>query len=318
MVRGFLFLGIAIGVFGPASGSVPAADGPQDPAALLVQLRQRDAAFDNRSVETEQRWVERVSPRAQIASDRFHARNFGQPDPGSPPGDQLPEDFDQPHRLRRRLTVREPAVTVERLEDLETMKHPRYVALPNRGCRWSSVGGVERVWSPETNDLHILGAPTDDGLLRWDAHMLQWSCGYGLSRWITSIDSVEIGDDDLTAKGHMRLMGYDDSRFELRLDRDLLVLRRAVISVPARDGNGSNEYVVETRGTVRPEGCPPVAESGRFRRILKPAGKPESVERDYEVRFVAASAPLTDEQYDERTRIEPRPGAAVIDARRDD
>src|SRR5438552_13574972 len=101
----------------------------------------------------------------------------------------------------------------------------------------------------------MLGAPANDGLLRWDAHMLQWSCGYGIARWIETIDSVQVADGVLTAKGRMRLMGYDDSRVELQLDRDL-ILRRAVISVPGRDGDGSNEYVVETRGTVRPESCP--------------------------------------------------------------
>ena len=235
--------------------------------------------------------------------------------PALPPENQIPEDFDQPHRLRRLLTVREPAVTIERLNDLEEMKHPEYVAIPNRGCRWSSAGGVERVWSPETNDLHILGTPADDGLLRWDAHMLRWSSGYGLARWIESIDSVKVEDGMLTAKGRMRLMGYDASRVELTLDRDLIV-RRMALSVPGKDGGGSNDYVVETRGTVRPAGCPPVAESGRFRRVVKPEGKPESVYQDYEFRFVAVSARLTDEEYGRRTRIEPGPKAVTIDARR--
>jgi hypothetical protein len=286
-----------------------------DPTALKKRLRDRDAEFDNRSIETEQRWVEKVRPRAQIASNRFNARRFGQPDPSSPPDDQIPADFDQPHRLRRLLTVREPAVTIERLNDLEPMKHPEYVAIPNRGCRWSSAGGVERVWSPETNDLHILGAPSDDGLLRWDAHMLQWSCGYGLARWIESIDAVDVDDNVLVARGRMRLMGYDKSRVTLRLDRDL-ILRRAVISVPDKDGGGSNQFVVETRGTARPVGCPPVAESGRFRRMLRPTGKPSSVYQQYEVRFVAVSARLTDKQYDKLTRIEPGPNTVTIDTRK--
>jgi hypothetical protein len=224
-----------------AGGQVPAADRPQGPAALPKRLKDRDSEFDNRSVESEQRWVEKVRPRALIPANRFDARRFGRP------------------------------------------------------------------------DLHILGATANDGLLRWEAYMLQWSSGYGIARWIESIDTVEAGDGMLTAKGRMRLLGHDDSRFELQLDHDL-ILRHAVISVPARHGDGSNEYIVETRGTVRPEGCPPVAESGRFRRILKPAGKPESVYQDYEVRFVAASARLTDEQYDERTRIEPGPGAITVDA----
>ena len=85
---------------------------------------------------------------------------------------------------------------------------------------------------------------------------------------------------------------------------------------PAGAADGTNEYVVETRGTVRPQGCPPVAESGRFRRFLKPAGKAESVYQDYEVRFIAASVRLTDEQYDQRTRIEPAAGSVTLDAKR--
>jgi hypothetical protein len=322
MARSSISLGLVILMCSPAISAAfedpprgqAAVDWPNDPAALLERLRDRDDDFDNRSVETEQRWVERVSPRSQLASDRFNARRLGQPDPGPPPEDQVPEDFDQPHRLRRLLTVREPSVTIERLSDLETMKHPEYVAIPNRGCRWSSAGGVERVWSPETNDLHILGTPSDDGFLRWDAHMLRWSSGYGLARWIESIDSVKVEDGMLTAKGRMRLMGYDASRVELSLDRDLIV-RRMVLSVPGKDGGGSNDYVVETRGTVRPARCPPVAESGRFRRVVKPEGKPESVYQDYEIRFVAASARLTDEEYGRLTRIEPGPKAVTIDAR---
>jgi hypothetical protein len=284
---------------------------------LLKQLKDRDAEFDNRSIETEKRWLEKVSPRGEIAARRFDARRFGQRDPGSPPEDQIPGDFDQPHRMRWLLTVREPEVTIEILDDLETMKHPEFVMIANRGCRWSSAGGVERDWSPETNVLHIQGAPASDGLLRWNAHAVKWSCGFGLARWIEAIDSVRVDADTLTATGRMRLMGYDDSRVELRLDRDR-ILRRAVISVPGRDGGGFNEFVVETRGTVRPEGCPPVAESGNFRRILKPTGKPDSVSEDYEVRFIAASARLTDAQYDQRTRIEPGPRAMTVDARRKD
>ena len=126
------------------------------------------------------------------------------------------------------MTVRGPEVTIERREDAETMKHPEYVAIPDLGCRRSSAGGVERGWSPETNDLQILG----------------------------------------------------------------------------------------TRGTARPEGCPPVARSGRYRRILRPAGRSAYVYQDYEVRFVRASPRLTDEQYAERTRIDLGPGAFVVEMHR--
>lgn len=57
--------------------------------------------------------------------------------------------------------------------------------------------------------------------------MLQWSCGYGISRWIESIDSVKPDGDTLTARGRMRQMSYDESGVELHLDSDLII-RRAV------------------------------------------------------------------------------------------
>ena len=90
------------------------------------------------------------------------------------------------------------------------------------------------------NDLHIQGTPASDGLLRWDPHMLEWTCGYGVAKWMESVDSMRVADGMLTVKGKIRLMGYDDSRVELQLDRDL-VIRRAAISVPGRDGGGTNE-----------------------------------------------------------------------------
>ncbi len=296
-------------------GQARPSDWPGEPAALLKQLKIRDAEFNNRSVETEQRWVEKVYPRGQIAERRFHARRFGQQEPGAPPDDEVPGDFDQPHRVRHLLTVREPGVTLERVGDLETMKHPEYVALPNRGLRWSSAGGIERAWSPETNELAIAGEPSSDGLLRWRAHAFQWCCGYGVARWMESIDSLGVDDDRLIVKGRIRLMGYDDSRVEMRLDRDLII-RRTVISITGKGGGGVDEYVVETRGTVRPENGPPFAQAGHYRRILKPAGKPEATYQEYEVQFIAASARLTDEQYAERTRIEPKPDTTVTDRRR--
>jgi hypothetical protein len=263
--------------------------------------------------------VEKVSPRGQVAARRFDARRFGRRDPGSPPDREIPEDFDQPHRLRQILTVREPEVTIERREDAEPMKHPEYVAIPNLGCRWSSSGGVERVWSPETNELRVLGAPAAEGLLRWDADVLRWCCGHGFARRLESVESLSEADGKLTIRGRMRLIGRDDIRVEMQLDRDLIV-RQAVISIsaPAGGGAGTNEYSVRTRGTAHPEGCPPVARSGRYRRILKPAGKPEYVDQDDEVRFVRVSARLTDDQYAERTRIEPGPGTFVVDMRRRD
>jgi hypothetical protein len=290
----------------------PTAESGNDPDHLLKQLKERDAQFDNRSVQTEQRWIERVSPRAQIASRQFNAMRFGQPAPETTTDDEIPDDFDQPHRVRYRLTVREPEVTLERLGDFEKMEHPQYVAMQNRGFRWSSAKGTERSYSPETNTLHILGQPKSGGVLRGYQWMLEWCCGYGIAKWMESIDSIREEGDRLIVQGKLQLMADDDSRVEMELDRDLVV-RRAVISVPAKGGAGFNEYVVQTKGTERPESCPPVAQQGHFQRILKPAAKPPRVYQEYDVLFVAAYARLTDAQYAERTLIDPDPDARIVD-----
>src|SRR4051812_44063381 len=100
MARSSISLGLLILMICPAISAAfedppkgqAAADWPSDPAILLKRLRARDGELDNRSVETEQRWVERVSPRSRLASERFNARRFGQPDPGSPPEDRIPAD----------------------------------------------------------------------------------------------------------------------------------------------------------------------------------------------------------------------------------
>lgn len=287
-----------------------------DPEVLIAKLKQRDAMFDNRTIEIEQHWVEHVSPRGQIASRQFDSARSGQPKPESPAADTIPDDYVQPHRLRRLLTVREPEVTIERREDACPMKHSEYVAIPNIGCRWSTAGGVERVWSPETHDLHILGVPSLDSKIRWDEHMIEWCCGYGFTRGLKSVDSVRVADDRLVVEGRMRLTNNIESRVEMQLDREL-ILRRAVVSIPSNDG-GVDEYLVENDGTERPSDCPPMARSGRFRRTLKPAGKAESVYEDFQIRFLSASPRLTDVQYAERTRIMPDPKALVIDTRKRD
>lgn len=312
MASRWISIVLVIGAFGTTAAHAFEDGEAPGRTALLERLKDRDAQFDGRSIETEQRWVERVSPRASIAARRFDAHRFGQPDPGPPPDGEIPADYDQPHRLRKRLTTRGVERTIERLGD-EPMKHPEYTAILNVGCRWSSAGGVERVWSPATNDLHVMGPPALESLLHWDAHAIRWCCGYGFAEWITAVESVEAAEGWTTVKGRMRLMDYDDTRFEIALDPER-ILRRAVLRVPPRTSDGFSEYVVETTGTIRPGGCPPVAQSGRFRRTLRPKGKPESVVQDDEIRFLSISSRLSDEQYAARTRIEPGPEAVRGDA----
>ena len=110
---------------------------------------------------------------------------------------EIPEDFDQPHRVRHQLTVREPEVTMERLGEFERIKHPKYVALENRGFRWSTVGNLEQSYSPETNVLHIKGPPQPGGVLRGYQWMFEWCCGYGIAKWMHTIDSIHGEDGSL-------------------------------------------------------------------------------------------------------------------------
>jgi hypothetical protein len=97
------------------------------------------------------------------------------------------------------------------------------------------------------------------------------------------------------------------------LDHDL-VIRRALVSIPGTDG-GSDDYLVETRGTVRPDNCPPVAQTARYQRTIKPKGLPERVDHSCTVWFISASGPLSAEEYAERTKIEPTIDYRTIDLR---
>jgi hypothetical protein len=283
-----------------------------DPAGLLAHLKQRDAEFDNRTLQIDERWTERVSPRTQIASQNRSARQLGQP--ADIPLDSVPEDFDQPHRVRQLLTVRGVEVTLDREAELETMKHPQYTALENSGHRWSSVGGVERSYSPETKLLHLMGKPQPGTLLSSKQRMFQWCCGYGFARQMESIDSVRVEGKSLLIIGKARLIGYDDSRVELALDSEYIV-RKASVFVPAQNGDGGNLYVIETEGTVRPSDSPPLAKTGHFKRILQPGGKPERVYQELDVDFVSVSGKLSDPQYSQRTKIDPVDDVRVIDFR---
>lgn len=290
-----------------------AGDWITDPTALLSHLKRRDAEFDNRSLQIDLIWIERVFPKAQIAKARGAALRFGQPAPAEESADSVPADFDQPHRVRQLLTVRESEVTLERVADLEKMKHPRFVALPNKGSRWSTVGGEERSYSPETNSLHLMGKPKA-GVLQSSQWMFEWCCGYGLAKRMKSIESVRVEGELIFIEAKAQLMDYDDTRISLELDRDYIV-RHANVVVPVQIGTGFNKYVVETTGTERPEGSPPIAKRGHYQRILQPVGKSERLYKEYDVAFVNISTKLTDEQYSERTAIEPPDDVSIVDFR---
>lgn len=204
-----------------------------DPVALLTHLKIRDAEFDGRSLRIEQRWIERVTPKSQITAGIRAARRFGNPAAPAPPAESVPPDFDQPHRVQYLLTVRGSEITLEREGDLEVMNHPKYVALANKGLRWSTVGGVERSYSPQTKSLHLMGTPKLTTVLPQNQWMFERCCGYGFAKQMESIDSVRVEGERMFIEGKARLMGYDDSHAKLELDRDYIV-RRASVFVPVR------------------------------------------------------------------------------------
>ncbi len=286
---------------------------PSDSVELLKTLKKRDAELDYRTLEVEKRWIERVDARAELAQRRFHNAKFGMPDTPDPPSEEIPEPYDQPHRVRYRLTVREPEMTLDVVGDLEQRKHSGYGTQPNKGLRWSSAGGTERDYNPNHNTMHIHGEPRLYGVLRMYQRSMEWTCGYGFAKWMKSIDSMKVKDDHLVVTGKIQLLDEDKSTFELELDRDLIV-RRAMISIPSKP-NGTNEYIVETSGTVRPKKTPPLAKQGHCRRILKPVGKAESIHDDDTYVFVSITAKLGPMQYKENTEIIPKPKTSVVDLR---
>jgi len=287
---------------------------PEDSVKFLKQLKQRDAKFDSRTLEIERRWTDHIDPMSEIAARRFADFKFGNPDAEYPSDDERPEPYDQPHRVVSRLTVRELEVTLDIVEDLEEIKHSEFGMKANRGLRWSTVGGVERTFSPDTNIIRENGEAQMSGVLRMYQRSYEWGCGYGVAKWMKSIDSMQMKDDHLLVTGRAELIGGDKTFVEMELDEDLIV-RRAVISIAAKSG-GFDQYAVETAGIVKPKGTPPVAGNGRYRRILKPADKPDHVSDDYNVVFVSLSGLLGDMAYSKRTKITPNDKTEVIKRRR--
>ena len=286
---------------------------PENGKELLNALRERDREFDRRIVELEQRWTERISPSAQIASIRFNARKFGQPDPGSPAKEEIPDDYEQAHRVHYQVIANGDEFTLKRVGERAEILHPEYTALNNSGFIWSTVGGIERSYSPETKTLHVTGAPNGSGILSSYRWQFAWGCGYGAARYIRTIESINKKVDQLVVTGRSELFTGDDSRFELVLDKDL-VLRSIMIKVPSRP-NGFNVYFAGTVGTHTSEGHPPMAKQGHYQRILQPEGKPERVYEEFDVVFLKASEILPDEAYEFETQIEPAEGTNTVDLR---
>ncbi len=296
------------------SESNSAAEWPQSSEQLLKLLRERDKDFEKRSIEVEQRWTERISPKAQIANRSFIAIKFGNLVPKLPPKEDVPKDYDQSHRVHYKLIVQGAEVTLGIIGEQEKILHPEYNWSLNDGHLWSTVGGEERSYSPQTKSLHLFGPPKFAGQLRGFQRRFEWGCGYGVAKWIQSIDAMELKDGRLNIKGSSQLFEGDDSQFEMVLNQDLIV-RSILVKVPSKP-NGFDVYFVGTVGTQRGENHLPIAKRGHYQRILQPEGKPESVYEEFDIVFIKASAPLSDEEYKKQTEINPPPGTTTIEMRK--
>lgn len=107
---------------------------PQDPVKLLERLRLRDAEFDQRSLQSERRWVTRVEPRTRM-TDEYKTGSRRLPGPrmfGPSQLSYVDKPYDQPHRVPYLVTVHGRGggllsnVVIDNADDLETMTDPRF------------------------------------------------------------------------------------------------------------------------------------------------------------------------------------------------
>lgn len=284
---------------------------PTNPDKLLQQLKLRDASLENRILTIEERWTERIDPKAIQAQSQFYDLKFGQPNNFYPDPNSLPDAYDQPHRRLWEMIARKSDVTLKNVGDLEERLNSKYGSIDNTGYISTNVGGNVRAYSPKTETLHILGASS--GMLISRRHAFEWCTGHGFAKLISSINSIVVTDDRIVAKGSGTFFDIDNTTFELEIDRDLIV-RRAVISVPSRP-NGFNDYRVTTDGTTRIDNAPALAKHGISQRVLRPAGKPERDYTKHDITFVSLSDPLSDEKYSQVVEFKPKPSVRKVDTR---
>lgn len=282
-----------------------------DPTLLLAQLKQRDALFDNRTLEVEKVWVETISPRGLLNQRIFNDHKFGQRNEKYPDPNDLPDDYEQPHRKVYRLTVRGEETTLEIVKELEPRIRKEYGILENAGFRWSNASGIEQSYSPDTNTLHTTGPARNYGILRMYQRAFECACGAGYGKRLTKIESIETVDEGFRVRGMANLIGQNKTRCEFVIDNDFIV-RKASFAIPGRTG-GTDEYHFETFGTQIATDGLKIAKRGRYRRILKPEGRRERTDDDYEVVFRRLSSKLSADQYQLATRIVTADDATKVD-----
>jgi hypothetical protein len=277
---------------------IPAEGKSIDKEKLLNELRERDRKFSRRTVELERTWDTLTSPRGEAAQYRHNSIRFGQADPGIPEG--LPEDYQQPHRIRYIWTGQNFESTLEILVDLETEIHPAHGKLESRSIE-SDCFNYYRFWN---RDLEIFSHSSDiaklgGGKKAWE-YLLP--SGFGFTPSILSVSNAVEVQDGYVLKGLISLpsatIGNRKNCFEIHLDKEM-ILRKAVIQYHVYD------FVIVTTGRSEFENTPPLAKHAAV--SIYHIGQDEKRLGDvgnYKYELIALSEKLNKAEYDLRVNFE--------------
>ena len=276
---------------------IPAEGKPIDKDKLLNELRERDRKFSRRTVELERTWDTLTSPRGMASQNRFHSMKLGQADPGIPEG--LPEDYQQPHRIRYIWTGQNFESTLEILVDLETAIHPEHGKLESRSIE-SDCFSYYRYWN---RDLEIFSHSSD--IARLSGGKKAWEyllpSGFGFTHSILSVSNAVEVEDGYVLKGLISLpsatIGNRKNCFEVHVDKEL-ILRKAVIQYHVYD------FVIATTGRSEFEGMPPLAKHAAV--SIHHIGQDEKRLGDvgnYKYELISLSEKLSQAEYDLRVNF---------------
>lgn len=276
---------------------------PIDPAAFLDALQQRDRQFDNITLNIEKSWVETVNPRSLLNSSRRNAMRFGlDPDKHALKVEgEIPEPYEQPHRVHYAITIRGPAVTLEGGEELEKIRHPMFSSQPSRGLKWGNEGGLEKAFDENGEDstLRIRHGAGPDSALEFKRDCVEFACGYGFGRRLLGVEQCVERDGLKICLGRLRFGVSDEQECRLEVDRDWIVRRAEIV---LRNPQDASRITVTTDGIVRPESVPPVAATGVVQReIIHYGPHGDRLRADVILnesqRFLAVTTGLSDEKY---------------------
>ena len=270
---------------------------PIDKNKLLDELRERDRKFSRRTIELERTWDTLTSPRGMASQNRFHSMKLGQADPGIPEG--LPEDYQQPHRIRYIWTGQNFDSTLEILADLETAIHPDHGKLESRSIE-SDCFSYYRYWN---RDLEIFSHSSE--IARLSGGKKAWEyllpSGIGFTHSILSVSNAVEVNDGYVLKGLISIpsatIGNRKNCFEIQLDKEM-ILRKAVIQYHVYD------FVIVTSGRSEFNGMPPLAKLGAV--SIHYVGQDEKRSGDvgnYKYEVISLSEKLSKAEYDLRVNF---------------